>query len=160
MRSLVFFLALVALLVVALLVIGWFLPQTREGRAETVIAAAPEQVMAVIADVERQPEWRRLGRVTRTATGWSEVTARGEVIDFVAEDMTRERIVLRFSSDAGYTGEWSAWLEPVPRGTRIAVVERATIPSPIRRIVARVLFNPTAFANDYLAALKARVEGF
>lgn len=38
--------------------IGWFLPATREGRAETVIAATPTRVLAVIADVESQPNWR------------------------------------------------------------------------------------------------------
>lgn len=73
--------------------------------------------------------------------------------------MSVDRIRLRFTSDAGYSGAWHALLEPVPGGTRIVVVERATVPSLLGRIVARLMFDPTQFATDYLAALKARVEG-
>jgi hypothetical protein len=158
MRILICSLAAVALLVAVVLVIGWLLPETREGRAETTITAPPDLVLAVIADVETQSEWRDLGRVTRTETGWVEVTARGERIDFVADEMTVDRIRLRFTSDAGYSGEWQARLEPVSGGTRIAVVERATVPSPLGRVLARLMFDPTAFATAYLAALKSRVE--
>jgi len=39
------------------------------------------------------------------------------------------------------------------------VVERAEVPSPPGRILARIFFDPDAFATDYLAALKARSEG-
>ncbi|MCU0903909.1 MAG: SRPBCC family protein [Tabrizicola sp.] len=152
---------LVTLLVLAglVLLIGWLLPATREGRAETVIAATPEAVLAVIADVEAQTEWREgIGTVTRTPDGWDEVTPRGERIAFVAEEMTPERVRLRFRSDAGYSGDWEAVLAPVAGGTRVAVVERATVPSPLGRILARVMFDPEAFATTYLAALKARAE--
>ena len=159
MRILILLLAPVALLGALVLFIGWLLPETREGRAEAVIEAPPDLVLAVIADVEAQPEWRDLGVVTRTETGWFEVTARGERIDFVADEMSVDRIRLRFTSDAGYSGAWHALLEPVPGGTRIVVVERATVPSLLGRIVARLMFDPTQFATDYLAALKARVEG-
>lgn len=159
MRILILSVAVLLLLVALLLLIGWLLPATREGRAERVIAAPPDRVLAVIADVEAQPEWREVGSVTRTAEGWEEVMARGERIAFVAEEMTEARIRLRFSSDAGYTGEWQADLEPVAGGTRIAVVERATVPSPLGRIISRLMFDPGAFATTYLAALKARVEG-
>ena len=69
-----------------------------------------------------------------------------------------DRIALRFTSDAGYSGEWQALLAPVSGGTRIAVVERATTTSPLGRIVARLMFDPTEFATTYLAKLKARVE--
>jgi hypothetical protein len=65
---------------------------------------------------------------------------------------------LRFTSDAGYSGDWQALLEPVSGGTRIEVIERATVPSPLGRIMARLLFDPTEFATTYLAKLKARVE--
>ncbi|WP_439525669.1 hypothetical protein [Roseovarius mucosus] len=158
MRILILSLVAVALLVVLILLIGWLLPATREGRAETTIAAPPDLVLAVIADVETQPEWRDLGTVTRTEMGWFEMTSRGERIEFVADDMSADRISLRFTSDAGYSGEWQALLEPVSGGTRIAVIERVTVPSPLGRIMARLLFDPTEFATTYLAKLKARVE--
>jgi uncharacterized protein YndB with AHSA1/START domain len=159
MRILVLSLAILLVLAALVLLIGWLLPATREGRAETVIAAPPDRVLAVIADVEAQPEWREVGEVTRTPEGWEEVTARGERIAFVAEEMTETRIRLRFTSDAGYTGEWEAVLEPVAEGTRLEVVERATVPSAVGRILSRLMFDPGAFATTYLAALKARVEG-
>jgi hypothetical protein len=159
MRILFLVLAALVLLAALVVMIGWLLPATREGRAETVIAAPPDRILAVIADVEAQPDWREVREVIRTAEGWQEVTARGERITFVAKEMTPARIRLRFHSEAGYTGEWEATLDPVTGGTRIAVVERATMPSPLGRIIARVMFDPDAFATIYLAALKARVEG-
>jgi hypothetical protein len=160
MRILVLSLAALALLAGLVVLIGFLLPATREGRAETVIAAPPDAILAVIADVEAQPDWRAgVASVTRTDTGWEEVTVRGERIAFVAEEMGPDRIRLSFTSDAGYTGAWEAVLTPVAEGTRIAVVERATVPSPIGRIIARAMFDPTEFATMYLAALKARLEG-
>jgi hypothetical protein len=140
--------------------IGWFLPATREGRAETVIAATPTRVLAVIADVESQPNWREgVASVTRSAEGWIEITGRGEEISFTPVVMSERHIHLRFASDAGYAGEWLADLTPVDGGTRIAVVERATIPSPFGRLLARAFFDPGDFATTYLSALKARSEG-
>jgi hypothetical protein len=159
MRILILSLAILMLLAALILLIGWLLTATREGRATAVIAAPPDRILAVIADVEAQPDWREVGAVIRTAEGWEEVTARGERIAFVGEEMTVSRIRLRFASTAGYTGEWEAVLEPVNGGTRIAVVERATVPSPVGRIIARLMFDPGAFATEYLAALKARMEG-
>lgn len=152
----------VALLLLAGLVFlaGWLLPATREGRAEVVIAAPPAQIVAVIADVEAQASWRAgIAAVERTGDGWTEVTARGERISFLAEEMGEARIRLRFASDAGYSGTWEAVLVPEGDGTRISVVERAEVPSPLGRILARLFFDPQAFATRYLAALKSRVEG-
>lgn len=142
------------------LLVGWMLPATREGRAEVVIAAPASRIVAVIEDVEAQSQWRDgIAAVEWTADGWVEVTARGERIAFVVEEMGGARVRLRFASDAGYSGEWEAVLTPNGDGTRVAVVERAVVPSPIGRILARLFFDPEAFATTYLAALKARVEG-
>jgi hypothetical protein len=54
---------------------------------------------------------------------------------------------------------WEAVLTPEGESTRIAVLERATVPSPLGRVLARLFFDPEEFATTYLAALKARVEG-
>lgn len=160
MRFLIWSLVAFVVLGVVVLVVGWLLPAAREGRAEVVIDAPPAAVVAVIADVEAQGEWRDgIAAVERTAEGWVEVTARGERISFVAEEMGEARVRLRFTSDAGYSGTWEAVLVPEGAETRVSVVERAEVPSPIGRILARLFFDPEEFATTYLAALKARVEG-
>ena len=148
------------LLVGTVFAVGWLLPPGREGRAEVVIDAAPKRVLEVIQAVESQPEWRAgIATVMPGPDGWVEVTARGERITFVAEQADESQVRLRFSSDAGYAGTWEATLTPEGKGTRIAVVERAEVPSPPGRILARIFFDPDAFATAYLAALKARSEG-
>lgn len=160
MRFLVWICLALLLMAGLVFLVGWLLPATREGRAEVVIAAPPAQIVAVIADVEAQAAWRAgIAAVERTGEGWTEVTARGERISFVAEEMGEARIRLRFASDAGYSGTWEAVLVPEGDGTRISVVERAEVPAPLGRILARLFFDPEAFATTYLAALKSRVEG-
>jgi hypothetical protein len=160
MRLLIWFCAGLLLLAGLVMAVGWALPASREGRAEVVIVATPAQIVEVIADVEAQTEWRQgISAVERRAEGWVEVTALGERISFVTEERGEAGIRLRFASDGGYSGVWEAVLVPDAGGTRIAVVERAEIPSPLGRILARLFFDPEAFATMYLAALKARVEG-
>jgi hypothetical protein len=160
MRFLIWFCAGLLLLAGLVMAVGWALPASREGRAEVVIVATPAQIVEVIADVEAQTEWRQgISAVERTAEGWVEVTARGERISFVTEERGEAGIRLRFASDGGYSGVWEAVLVPDAGGTRIAVVERAEIPSPLGRVVARLFFDPEAYATTYLTALKARVEG-
>lgn len=160
MRFLVWSGAAVVLLAGVVFAVGWLLPAAREGRAEVVIAAPAADIVAVIADVEAQVAWRDgIAAVERTGDGWVEVTARGERISFVAEEMGAARVRLRFASDAGYSGTWESVLAAEGAGTRVSVVERAEVPSPLGRILARLFFDPEAFATTYLAALKARVEG-
>lgn len=160
MRFLIWCCAGLLLLAGLVMAVGWALPASREGRAEVLIGATPAQIVEVIADVEAQTEWRQgISAVERTAEGWVEVTARGERISFVTEERGEAGIRLRFASDGGYSGVWEAVLVPDAGGTRIAVVERAEIPSPLGRVVARLFFDPEAFATTYLTALKARVEG-
>ena len=159
MRGLIWVVSGLVVLAGAVVLVGWWLPAAREGRAEVVIAAPAARIVAVIADVEAQPAWRAgIVSVERTAEGWVEVTARGERIAFVAEEMAAARLRLRFASDAGYSGSWVAVLTSVSGGTQVSVVERAEVPSPLGRILARLFFDPQTFATTYLAALKLRVE--
>jgi hypothetical protein len=157
MRIALFALICLLLAIGLLFLTGWLLPATREGRAEAVIPAPPDRILAVIADVEAQPEWRDDVRsVLRDGADWTETTTRGERITFTPVVMTEGAIHLRFTSDAGYSGEWLAKLVPEDAGTRITVTERATVPSPFGRILSRLFFDPDAFATTYLSALAAR----
>lgn len=140
-------------------VAGLFLPPTREGRAQIEIAAPPERVIAVITDVARQPEWRDgLASIEVDRDGWVETTTRGEVIRFAWAEREPLKLALTFRSDAGYHGAWQADLQPQASGTRVTVVERATIDNPLGRLIARLMFDPQAFATRYLQALKTEAE--
>jgi hypothetical protein len=66
---------------------------------------------------------------------------------------------MRFESTYGYHGQWEGRLVPTPSGgTHIFVTEQATTPAPIGRILARLFFNPEAFAKAYLDALVAETQ--
>lgn len=148
-----------ATLAVGVLTLGLALPATREGRAEAWIAVPPDRLAELILDVAAQPVWRDLGRIEITPGGWTETTARGEIIAFTLTERSTDRIGLSMRSDRGWTGEWTATLTLDGSGTRIAVTERATVPNPLFRLLGWIMFNPTAFAARYLAELKAHAEG-
>lgn len=158
---------MIALTVVAVLgacvvaVVVWTasIPETRTGTASAEIAAPPDVILAVLEDVEAQPEWRHdIVSVERTVAGWTETTSRGELVEFSWSERSAARVVMTFSSNVGYFGEWKADLHPVPNGTRLEATETVTVPDLLNRIVARLFFDPEAFAVQYLSALKARVE--
>lgn len=121
-----------------------------------ILSAGAVAVLALVLVLGGRLPATREGRADRD--GMVRADATGARIDFVADEMSVERIALRFTSDAGYSGAWQAIPEPVSGGTRIAVRERATLPSDLGRIMARLLFDPTEFATTYLAQLKTRVE--
>ena len=136
------------------------IPATREGGASIEMQALPEQIVAVLRDVQGQKSWRSdIKEIKLIGDDWIEVNSRDEEIIFRWTLLTPERAELAFSSRAGYAGEWIATLSPIANGTRMEVVERATIPNPIARLIARIFFDPAAFSQSYLSQLKARVEG-
>jgi hypothetical protein len=161
MPPLVVTLALGAAALIALpFVAGALLPATRSASAEALLDAPPERVRALILDIERQPAWRTgIARVERRAEGWTETTARGETIRFAPEPAAEGEIRLRFASDRGYSGRWTGQLAPAPGGrTRLSVTEEATVPAPLTRLLARLFFDPEAYARQYLAELAAALE--
>jgi hypothetical protein len=135
------------------------LPATRTGTAIIEIAASPSTIMAVLEDVEAQPNWREgIASVARHNNGWTETTARGEKIDFVWTEQSPLKLSMQFVSDAGYTGEWTAVLEPTASGTELVVTESATTNKLLTRLLAHLFFDPQAYARAYIIALKDRAE--
>jgi hypothetical protein len=158
MRTLIVMLTVLGVLAGVTLAIGMALPVTREGRADILIKAPPADILALILDIETQHEWRNVRVVRLGDDQWVEMTPQGERITFTLDTVTATEAELRFRSTAGYSGTWRARLAPAPGGARVSVVERATVPSPLGRIISRLMFDPDAFAEDYLAALKMRAE--
>jgi Polyketide cyclase / dehydrase and lipid transport len=135
------------------------LPATRTGHASIELSSSPEQIIAVLRDVESQPEWRSdVAKIDLTTDGWVETTQRGEAISFRWVSISSELVELAFASATGYSGSWIARLSLTGTGTRMDVTETATIPNPFFRAVARLFFDPAAFSRTYLNSLKRRLE--
>jgi hypothetical protein len=159
MKRLKFVLAGAAICGILALGAGLSLPEARAGGASRVVAAQPEAIVAVIVDVQAQPEWRKdVRRVEIDGEGWIETKISGERIRFEWTERDAGGLALRFSSDRGYTGAWRAVLAPAAGGTLVSVEERATISNPLARLLARAMFDPAAFSRSYLDALAARAE--
>jgi hypothetical protein len=136
-----------------------FISPTREGRANILVNATPNQIVGVLQDVKAQSNWREdVAEVTISQNGWTETTARGQKIDFRWKVLTPQRAELAFSSQAGFSGNWMAEFQQTPQGTEISVIETATIENPFARLMFRIFFDPAAFSKAYLGALKAEVE--
>jgi hypothetical protein len=107
-------------LILAFMAAAFLVPPTREGKARIVVKASPARIVAVLADVESQQNWRQdVVDVTIGQDGWTETTARGEKIDFRWKVLTPARAELTFSSWAGYTGVWIAEFQPTSQGIEI-----------------------------------------
>ena len=141
--------------------VGLLLPQTRIGTHEAVLSAPPERVRGTILDVGTQAAWRsELASVEVAPDGraWIERTRAGERIRFELVEATERRVALRFDSSRGYRGEWTGELAPTPDGgTRLRVRESATVRNPLSRVVARLFFDPEAFARRWVDELAAEL---
>jgi hypothetical protein len=160
MRILLFSVAGVVLIGIAVMILGALLPATREGTASATIEAPAALVRSTVLDVESQPAWRaRVKAVERQSdTAWTEIAADGERISFRLTDAGGETLALEFESNRGYVGRWEARLETLASGaTRIAVREQATVASPVGRLLSRLFFSPGAFAAAYLEDLAREV---
>lgn len=147
-----------AVLLAAPFALGAALPDTRTGQAERLLPAPPEAVRALILDVQRQPDWRAgIAAVAVDAEGWTETAKSGETIRFRLLE-TAPAIRLSFVSSRGYHGQWTGTLTPQGAGTRLSVTEEATVPGPLNRLLARLFFDPDAFAERYLTELESALR--
>lgn len=158
MRYLVYVVGLFVAASLAVVMIGFLLPSTRQGRSERLLPASPALIAETLLDVRSQPAWRRgIASVDVTPDGWTERTVRGETITFRVGQHRPDLIALTFESRRGYHGSWTGELIPQGGGTLLRVTETAVTPSPTGRILSRLFFDPEAYARAYLDALEVEV---
>lgn len=140
---------------------GTVLPLNHEVTRGVTVAASPQAVWAVVANLPGQPRWRpELLRVERVETSpprdlWREVSRNGETLLLETTTVAPPNQLVRTVADpaAPFSGSWEIRLEPVAEGTRISVTERASIPNPVFRVAARLFHDQGATADLYLADL-------
>lgn len=159
-RILIALVLLAVALIAAAMTLGASLPPWHVASRYAHYRAPVDSVWAVIADWERSPEWRRdVKRVERLPDRdgnpvWKQV---GGFVDWplaITESMPPLRMgAMIADSSRGVGGEWSFMLVPDAGGTRLTVVERASVHPPLLRFVAHYVFTPESRLNAYLRAL-------
>lgn len=154
-----------AVLVLAVVVVGTRLPQDHVATRERWLPAAPEEVFGVIAAPQDYPAWRRgVERVealppTEGKTTFREVGGDGAITYVFDEALPGERLVSRIA-DAGlpFGGAWTFELRPVDGGTLLRITEAGEIYNPVFRFMSRFVFGPHATLDRYLDDLEARLS--
>jgi uncharacterized protein YndB with AHSA1/START domain len=171
--------ALILLVAVAAL-IGMRLPQNHVATRMVRVRQAPEQVFAIISDVEKMPAWRAdvkrveilpsdaNGRMMFREHGSDAVTYRVET-----SEPPRRRVVRIADASLPYGGTWTYEVTPAAASpaqdggigvradgaplTQITITERGEVYNPIFRFMSRFVFSHHATIDAYLTALGKRV---
>lgn len=168
------------LLVAVVALIGMRLPQNHVAARTVRVRQTPEQVFAIISDVEKVPTWRadvtrveilpsENGHMMFREHGSGAVTYRVE-----ASEPPRRRVVRIADTNLPYGGTWTYDVTPVasaaPSGgagagsgasagadavplTQITITERGEVYNPIFRLMSRFVFSHHATIDAYLTAL-------
>ncbi|HEX7121041.1 MAG TPA: SRPBCC family protein [Gemmatimonadaceae bacterium] len=159
-------LAVIALLVAGIAIIGMFLPVGHQSARTVNVNAPPESVFALITDVERYSTWRRdVKEVTLLADSpgvirFREVGRNGTVTYRVVDQEPPVRWVVRIDDPSlPYGGTWTYSLRPEGSGTSLTITEDGEVYNPIFRFLSRTVFSTAATIEAYQAALRARLDG-
>lgn len=162
MRWILWSITLLMLLLAALVLVGGLLPREHTVTRQVDLAAAPEAVFAVIADLEAMPAWRPgVVQVKRLADeaglpAYREASVHGPVTYVVREARPPVHLVLGMVAP-GIEGTWTFDLAPADGGTRLTIRERAQIENPMVRFLSRFVTGYGKNMQAYLDALVRHV---
>ena len=144
--------------------VGTFLPVSHTASVTRVIAAPPDEVWGVVADVQSYPEWRpdvdsiEILNLPGAPRAWIE-HGPGGTLPFAAEiDAPPRRLVTRIDTDdLPFGGKWTTTLGPVEGGTEVTIREDGEVKSALYRFVSRFVIGHDRTIRTYLDALDVRM---
>jgi hypothetical protein len=152
------------LLVAVVALIGMTLPQDHVAARTVRVRQTPEEVFAIISDVEKVPTWRAdITRVEILPSDNGSMLFREHGSDAVtyrveASEPPRRRVVRIADANLPYGGTWTYDVTPAapPSAaplTQITITERGEVYNPIFRFMSRFVFSHHATIDAYLIAL-------
>ena len=145
--------------------IGWLLPADHRAERSATIAAPPDSVYALIADVERYPAWRSNVTAVEVLSRDPELRFREhdeqDAILFVIDSaMPNEQWVSRIADDTlPFGGRWVFTLRPADADsarTELRIVEEGEVYTPFYRFVSRFVIGHSAGIERFLEDVQAR----
>lgn len=153
-----------ALLIVLVLVIGFLLPARTTTTRTVTLKESPEVVFAVLADVQKMPEWNRHMKKVEMLEpiDGKEATKQtfkgGMTMTIVTAESSPPNHLVRAMRDMNggpFVGSWTYKISAGPEGTDVALTEDAEFKNPIFRLMVRI-FGPTKYIDEHLVDLGQR----
>jgi hypothetical protein len=162
----------VAFVALAILVIGFLLPEKHSASVRAQYNASPEQIYETIVDVERGPEWRSgldsVHVLDRAPLKWRE-SAEWGTLTMVMDEATppaagshspsRSQIVTRIADEGeGFGGTWTYAISPGANGagTSLLITEDGEVYNPLFRFMSKFVFGHYTSLETYATDLGRR----
>ncbi len=140
--------------------IGLLVPRDHVAAMSIDLAAAPDKVWGLIADIPNTPKWRtditavRLQPQPDGRVRFVETSSMGDVpFEIVSQAAPARQVVRVVDDDQPFGGAWTWELTPAGTGTRLTITEAGFVKSPIFRTMGLIFFSPTDTIDAYLRAL-------
>jgi len=150
-------LAVIAVLVVVVVIVGSLLPQKHEAVCYISLHQKPEAVFALISDVQAGASWRpdvQAVEILPSTDGhvhFREKMKHGAITMQVLEARPPEQLITQIADKSlPFGGVWIMDISPTPDGCRLSIVERGEIYNPIFRFVSRFVLGYTNTMDTYL----------
>jgi len=164
MKWILITLAIIGLLIVAVVAIGFLLPVQHVATRSARFAQPAEKIFLAITDIQSFPEWRpSVQRVEVLPPGgahprFREIGSDGSILFETDSLVPNKRLVNRIADRSlPFGGRWVYELTPDGNGTRLTITEEGEVYNPIFRFVSRFLMGHTRTIDRYLGDLKNRL---
>lgn len=157
-------LGVLGLIVLAIVLVGYALPQSHVASREAVFSVAPARIFAVLQDVDQYPSWRSdvstIDVIARApALQWREHGSNGTIAFEMPEVQPPSRLVTRIADTSlPFGGTWTYVVSPHEAGARLTITENGEVYNPIFRLMSRFVFGHTATMDTFLADLRAHLQ--
>lgn len=161
MKWILYVAILIGLLVVALLCIGYALPEKTTVSRSITLKEKPETVFATLANVQQMAEWNRnTEKVEMLApVDGKEATRQtfrgGMAMTIITTESNPPTHLVRTLADTNgpFVGSWTYDLTPTGEGgTRVVLTEVAKFKNPFFRVMTRI-FGQTKYMDEHLEDL-------
>jgi hypothetical protein len=163
MYWILFIMAAIAAVVVAVVVGGLATPKAHIASRSILIRAPQQTVWTNVRDVAQYAEWRlelesvELVDPELPGVRWREISTNGSVTFGSTEDIAPTRFTaVVLDDDLPWTGSWSWDLNAEGDATRVTVTERGEVANPIFRFIGTHFIGFTKTMDRYLKALAVR----
>ena len=156
-------LAVVLVLVMCVLVIGYNLPAEHHASRSISLHQTPAAVYAAVRDFESVPTW--YPDVTRVVVEkqtdgkihFRQEGKNGTINYELVDDVPSTRIVTRIlDRDLGFSGSWTYNIVAEGSGTKVSITEDGQISNIVFRFASRYVFGYTDTMDRYLVSLARR----